>query len=87
MRVPEFMEAYHEARKAVYEATLTRLQKASEKAVDTLVKNLGCGQFATEVRAAQAILEHAAKGHEMLDIEHRLEQLESRVTSKDQSES
>jgi len=88
MKDEAFQEAYRDARKRLMESTITRLQQVSEKAVATLEKNMACGQPATEVRAAVAVLEYAGKGYEQLNMENRIaaleEAAEQRVRADDQ---
>lgn len=87
MDIPEFQEAYRTARLKLMESTVSRLQRVAEKAVATLERNLNCGQFATEVRAAMAVLENAAKGIELIDMEQRLAALEEQAERKAKGES
>lgn len=88
MRDEAFQEAYRDARKRLMETSITRLQQVSERAVATLEKNLTCGQPATEVRAAVAVLEYAGKGYKQLNLEDRLlaleEAAEQRVRADEQ---
>jgi hypothetical protein len=71
LNMAEFQAAYRAARRQVVEAAVGRLQQAAGQAVDTLVKNLTCGVYAAENRAAVAILEQGAKAVEILDLNHR----------------
>jgi len=79
LRDPPFRQAYLAARRVVMEQAVGRLQRASLGAVDALVRNLKCGQPATEVRAAQVILESGMKGVEMLEFEERLATIEQNL--------
>jgi methyl coenzyme M reductase gamma subunit len=72
----EFKREYRTARREVYENTIGQIQHATKQAVETLNKNLSCGNPSVEVRAAQIILDASTKGIETLDILERLEILE-----------
>ncbi len=74
-----FQTAYKAARRSLVDSALSKLQQATGEAVATLRKNLECGQSATEVRAALAILDTAIKGTELMDVEERLQDLEKRI--------
>ena len=71
-----FQSAYRQARRSVVERAMGELQAACSEAVTTLRRNLTCGLASTEVTAAKIILEQAAKGIEMMDLQERLEWLE-----------
>lgn len=72
-----FNMEYRKARHHVVENTVGQIQGASEQAVETLTRNLSCGNPSVEVRAAQIILENTYKGVEILDLGARLEILEA----------
>lgn len=57
-----FRQAYLAARRQVMEQVVGTLQRASLGAVEALVRNLKCGAPATEVRAAQVILDAGQEG-------------------------
>src|SRR5262249_43562747 len=80
LRLPAFLRAYRYARRVAVETAVAQLQRASTKAVRTLTRNLRCGNPSVEVRAAATVLELAAKGVELLDLEERVAALERRVT-------
>lgn len=82
MKQRAFLRAYRDARRQLVEHSVSRLQKASAKAVATLVKNLRCGRPGDEIRAAALILEHGARGVELIDLEERLSELESRLAEE-----
>jgi hypothetical protein len=71
-----FVKAYRAARRKLVEAAVGRLQGAAGKAVETLERNLTAGKPGDQIRAAVAILEHAYKGAELLDLAERLELVE-----------
>lgn len=77
LREPEFLKEYRSRRRNLMEATLGRLQHASDEATQTLRRNLKCGSAGHENRAAQIIIENATKGVEIADILERLEALEN----------
>jgi hypothetical protein len=79
MALPEFRDALRRARTAIYEGAVSRLQGATNEAVDTLRRNLDCGNAAVETRAALGVMEHALRVRELLEVEERLAALE-RVT-------
>ncbi len=78
MKLPEFQEAYREARRAAFGQSIARLQQASSAAVSALLKVMvdANAPAASRVRAADCVLDHAAKGIEIEDIEARLTELE-----------
>jgi transposase-like protein len=79
LKVPEFEIAYREARRAAFGQSIARLQQASSAAVSTLLKIMidPNSPPSTRVRAADSILDHAAKAIEIEDIEVRVAQLEA----------
>ena len=78
MQKPEFQAAYREARRRAFSQALGRLQHASSAAVATLLKVMidPASPASTRVRAADSVLDHAAKAIEIEDIEARVAQLE-----------
>lgn len=78
-----FIEAYREARRRALEHAIARLERASAKAADALEGNLDCGKPSVVARSAVAILTLAMRGHEMTDVERRLEELEGMVNADD----
>jgi transposase-like protein len=81
MKEPEFDAAYREARRAAFGQSIARLQQGAAAAATTLLKvMLDQGTPpATRVRAADSVLNHAAKAIELDDIEARLAELERGV--------
>src|SRR4051794_2896709 len=73
---PEFHAKYRAVRRQLLEHAITQLQCSTSDAVATLRQNLYCGHPPTEVRAAVAILDHAVKSVELLDLQERLATLE-----------
>jgi transposase len=74
---PEFRDAYRQARRRLVDDAVARLQRASGKAVEALVRNLKAPKAADQIRAALGVLEQAWKGTELADLLERLEQLEN----------
>jgi hypothetical protein len=79
LQEPEFQRHYREARRAVFEGTLLRLQSIAGEAVETLQRNLGSKNPSVEVRAALGILDQAAKAVELYELQQRVAQLEDRL--------
>ncbi len=76
LKTPMFAAAFKDRCRAVLDATTSALSAATADAVQTLRRNLTCGNAAAEIRAAAAILDHAYKAAELLDVAKRLEELE-----------
>jgi len=75
---PEFQKALREARRAAFGQAIARLQQMSGAAVATLGKMM-VDQTApppTRVRAAEVIINNAAKAIEIEDIDARVTELE-----------
>jgi transposase-like protein len=62
-KIPEFHQAYREAKRAVFEQSSARLQQASGAAVSTLLKVMldPSSPAPTRVSAADSVLTHAAR--------------------------
>lgn len=75
-RLTAFQHAYREVRRAIVEASLARTQNLAIQAVATLERNMSSGVPAVEVSAARAIIEHAVKGIELIDVIERVDELE-----------
>jgi hypothetical protein len=78
MKEPEFDKEYRAARRTAFSQSIARLQQGSTAAATTLLKMMiDAGVPASvRVRAAECILNHAAKAIELEDIEARLSELE-----------
>ena len=87
MQQPEFRVKLRDARRAVVEGAIGRLQQAATEAVSTLQRNLTCGTPAVEVRAATAILDQAIRAVELFDVVERVEQLEARLAARAEGQS
>jgi len=79
MKVPEFQAAYRKARREAFGQSIARLQQGSVAATTTLLKTMfDPGTPASvRVRAAECVLNHAAKAIEIEDIEARVSALEA----------
>ena len=79
MKLPEFLVAYREARRAAFSQAVARLQQGTSAAATTLLKTMidPATPASVKVRAAEAIFNHAAKAIEIEDIEARVSALES----------
>jgi hypothetical protein len=75
----DFRARLRDARRAIVEGAIGRLQQAATDAVETLRRNLTCGTPSVEVRAATAILDQAVKAVELFDLAERVEHLEARL--------
>jgi hypothetical protein len=86
-RQADFRARLRDARRAVVEGAIGRLQQAATEAVSTLQRNLTCGTPSVEVRAATAILDQAVKAVELFDMVERLEELEARLAARAEGQS
>jgi hypothetical protein len=79
LKVPEFQASYREARRAAFGQSIARLQQGTSAAATTLLKTMidADTPASVKVRAAEAILNHAAKAIEIEDIEARAAALEA----------
>jgi hypothetical protein len=76
LRIPRFRDAYRAARRAILETAIGQIQKAAGQAVETLVRNMKCGDPGPEIRAAIAILDQSTRGLELLDTVDRVAEME-----------
>ena len=78
MQEPDFDAAYRAARRAAFSQSTARLQQMCTAAVSTLGKIMvdPNAPAASRVRAADSVLDHAAKAIEIEDIEARVTELE-----------
>ena len=81
---PKFQKALREARRAAFGQAIARLQQMSSAAVATLGKVMvdQGAPASTRVRAAECIINHAAKAIEIEDIEARVAELERAAESQ-----
>ena len=80
---PQFDAEYRAAQRAAYRQTTARLQQASPAAVTVLTKLMVDLNTPASVRAraADSVLNHAAKAIEIQDIEARVAELEAAAAS------
>jgi hypothetical protein len=85
MKLPDFQTAYREARRAAFGQSIVRLQQGTSAAATTLLKIMldQTSPASTRVRAAECIMNHAAKAMELEDIGVRVAALEE--ATKDQN--
>jgi hypothetical protein len=78
LKLPEFQNAYREARREAFGQAIARLQQGTSAAATTLLKIMidASTPASVRVRAADSIFNHAAKAIEIEDIEARLSELE-----------
>jgi hypothetical protein len=78
LKIPEFQVEYRQARRDTFSQSIARLQQGSSAAVSTLLKIMidPNAPASTRVRAADSVLDHAAKAIELEDIEARVAELE-----------
>ena len=78
LKEPDFDAAYRAARRAAFSQSTARLQQMCSAAVTTLGKIMvdPNSPVASRVRAADSVLDHAAKALELEDIEVRVVELE-----------
>ena len=83
MKEPEFDAAFREAKRASFSQSIARLHQMTSAAVSTLGKVMIDPKTppSTRVRAADSILDHAAKAIEIEDIEARVAALEQAASS------
>jgi transposase-like protein len=84
MKQDAFRPAFGAARRELLSATVGRLQAVSGEAVEALRAAVTSASPSTvSVSAARAILDFAAKGVELLDLEERVAALEERFAADD----
>jgi hypothetical protein len=77
-QTPEFQREYRKARREAYGQAMARLEQSSSAAVNTLLRVLTEPQHsaATRIRAAECVLNHAAKANDREELTARVEALE-----------
>jgi hypothetical protein len=78
LKLPEFQDAYRQARRDAFGQATARLQQGTSAAATTLLKVMidPSVPASVRVRAADSVLNHASKAIEIEDIEARLSELE-----------
>ena len=83
MKDDTFKAAYRDAKRRIVDLAITRLQRASDEAVETLVAIMSDSDSppTTRVACAKTILDMAVKAIQMDDVVSRIETLESTLNS------
>jgi hypothetical protein len=81
LAIPEFAEAFRQARERATENARDQLQLLNQAAVETLQRNLTCGKPAVEYLAAKAILELSQKFREDAELAEKLETLKAHLNA------
>jgi hypothetical protein len=78
LKLPEFQAAYRHARRDAFGQAIARLQQGTSPAATTLLKIMidPSVPASVRVRAADSVLNHAAKAIEIEEIEARVTALE-----------
>jgi uncharacterized protein (UPF0147 family) len=84
LQIPEFKEAYREAKKKTVSQAINRLQQLTGEAVETLRTIMNDNENPSNVRvtAAKTIIEQSIKATELEELLRRVEELEKIVTAK-----
>lgn len=77
MKDRKFLDRYRQVRRGILENAVAKLQSITFEAIDTLARNLHCENPSVENRCAAIFLEQSVKGMELLDVENRIQELES----------
>jgi hypothetical protein len=87
LKLPEFQNAYRQARREAFGQSIARLQQGTSAAATTLLKIMidPSAPASVRVRAADSIFNHASKAIEIEDIEARLSELERATEASKQS--
>ncbi len=78
----DFRIRYRLAQRAVVDSAITKLQAATVRAVETLERNLNCGNFFAENAAAQAILTHSFKAIELRELQEQIDGIKTLLASR-----
>ena len=78
LKLPEFLLAYRDARRAAFGQAIARLQQGASAAATTLLKTMvdPATPASVRVRAAECVMNQATKAIEIEDIEARVAALE-----------
>ncbi|MDQ3175561.1 MAG: transposase family protein [Acidobacteriota bacterium] len=82
----DFQKRYKQAQRAVVDAAITKLQAATVRAVETLERNLSCGNFFAENAAAQAILTHSFKAIEVRELQEQIDEIKTLIETRGKHE-
>ena len=77
-KTPDFREAFAEARRKTFDQSISRLRFGSSAAVNTILRVMGDSRApaGSRLRAADSVLNHAARAIQLQDLAARIEQLE-----------
>lgn len=75
----DFKQAFRAVRKSLIDHATSRMEALSGKALDTLEKNLTCGQHAVETSAAKTIWDIVVRVVEQNDIRDRMDAVEQQL--------
>ncbi len=78
----DFQQRYKTAQRAVVDSAITKLQAATVRAVETLERNLSCGNFFAENAAAQAILTHSFKAIEVRELQEQIDEIKTLLATR-----
>ena len=80
LKDPSFAEKYHNARKALLDSAINKLQAACGEAVETLRQIMGkeTANPSARVSASKVVLENSIKTGEIAEVLRRIELLESK---------
>lgn len=86
LKLPDFREAYHEARRECVDRAVARLEKGFELAVAVLQKIAGdaAGPTYARVAAAKALMDSSFKAIELYDVGERVRKIEDRLFDRAQ---
>jgi DNA-binding transcriptional MerR regulator len=79
LREPPFRDAYRQARRQLLDGAVLLLQRASKEAVEALIQQLRASKPGDVIRAATAILDHAYRGTEVIDLADAVDDLRRQV--------
>lgn len=83
---PDFSAYYMQLRREAMAQATNKLQQSAILAIETLKNVMEDAENSTSsarVQAARVVLENAYRGLEIDDIQHRIEQLEGRLTANE----
>lgn len=83
---PDFSAYYMQLRREAMAQATNKLQQSAILAIETLKNVMEDAENSTSsarVQAARTVLENAYRGLEIDDIQHRIEQLEGRLTANE----
>jgi hypothetical protein len=87
-KTPEFEEEMREAQRKAYGQSLSRLRYASPAAVNTIFRVMADPKTpaSSQLRAADSVLHHAARGIELEDLGARIGNIEKVVMMEQQAQ-